>query len=83
MTRGSRIIRFTFWLNSLSIIVLAFGFTLAILDKTTRWGTLPSLLILLYSGLVSFESWYLKRFLRVSSMENYLYFVDDERERSH
>jgi len=74
MTRAQRIVRFTFWSNSLTFIILGILF----------WVDMPSWLslvvILLICGNLVGMPWYLSKYLGVKTFKG-LYFVDDERDR--
>lgn len=77
MSRARKILRFTFWTNNLTLLLIVIPMlaTLYPLPHLVLPATI--VLILLSAG---FQSWYLIRKLKVSSFQG-LYWVDDERDR--
>lgn len=74
MIRAQRIVRFSFWNNNLTVLILGVLF----------WVNMPTWLsltvVLLISVNLGFLCWYLSTRLGVTSFKG-LYFVDDERDR--
>lgn len=82
MSRSSKIVRFTFWMNNIFYLLLLalyiFGFYMTVTKFTI---TLSLLFVVGMLILFKWEFWYLRNKLGVSSTKNVFYFTDDERER--
>lgn len=82
MSRSSKIVRFTFWMNNISYLLLFMTYWFGLSIVTTRLAIIPAILCM--TGLamvVTYEFWYLWTKLGVTSMKDIFYFVDDEREK--
>ncbi|MFC6261461.1 hypothetical protein [Levilactobacillus fujinensis] len=75
MTRAQRIVRFTFWSNNLTAIILAILFWIDMPD----WLTM--VVVLLMTVNLWGMCWYLSKYLGVKTFKG-LYFVDDERDKA-